>query len=159
MDLTGWTFEQLPLAASLLSSELVLAAVLMSLTATLVALGAPGVLVPLSFSSGALLGGWIGMLAVIAGAVLGSQLLFVAMRRWLAERVRRRWGARTARFDRLLAERGFVCLLGLRLVGAPHALVTASCALSPIRGRSFMLATLLGLLPAIALAALAGSAT
>ena len=57
-----------------------------------------------------------------------------------------------------LAKRGFYYLLGLRLAGAPHVLVTASSALSAIRTRSFITATLLGFLPAIALAAMAGSA-
>jgi uncharacterized membrane protein YdjX (TVP38/TMEM64 family) len=124
----------------------------------LVALGVPGVLMPISFSSGALLGGWFGMLVVIAGAVLGSQALFVVIRRWLAARVRRRWGEQVARFDRKMEQRGFYYLLGLRLVGAPHLLLTTSSALSAIPARSFLLATLFGLLPAITLAAMAGSA-
>jgi uncharacterized membrane protein YdjX (TVP38/TMEM64 family) len=158
VDIVGWLFEQVPFAASLAGSELWLALALLTLTTTLVATGVPGVLVPISFSSGALLGGWFGMLVVIAGAVLGSQLLFVATRRWLGGRVRRRWGERLERFDRDLEKRGFYYLFGLRLFGAPHVLVTASCALSAIRARSFVLATLLGFLPAITLAAMAGSA-
>jgi uncharacterized membrane protein YdjX (TVP38/TMEM64 family) len=132
--------------------------VFLALTATLVAFGVPGVLVPLSFSSGALLGGWAGMLIVIAGAVLGSHALFEVTRRWLAARMRRRWGNRLATLDRNIEQRGFYYLLGLRLAGVPHVLVTASSALTAIRGRSFALATMLGFLPAIALAAMAGSA-
>ena len=62
------------------------------------------------------------------------------------------------RFDEAIAKRGFVYLLGLRLIGAPHLLVTASSALSAIRTRSFAFATLLGFLPAVALAASAGAA-
>ena len=158
MDIVGWLLEQAPFVAWLVANEVLLALGFLALTATLVAFGVPGVLVPLSFSSGALLGGWFGMLVVIAGAVLGSQMLFVVTRRWLGERVRRRWGARLARFDHTIGQRGFVYLLGLRLVGAPHVLVTASSALSAIRARSFVLATLLGFLPAIGLAAMAGSA-
>ena len=158
MDIVGWIFEQVPFLGWLLASEVWLGFALLTLTATLVAFGVPGVLVPISFSSGALLGGWLGMLVVVAGAVLGSHALFVATRRWLAARVRRRWGPRLERFDRDLAKRGFYYLLGLRLAGAPHVLVTASSALSAIRTRSFITATLLGFLPAIALAAMAGSA-
>lgn len=157
MDIVGWLFEQVPLLALVASSEPLLALGLLVLTATLVALGVPGVLLPISFSSGALLGGWIGMLVVIAGAVLGSHALFVAARYGLAGRLRRRWGRPLARFDRSLETRGFYYLLGLRLVGAPHMLVTTSCALSAIRARSFLLATLIGFLPAIAAAALAGA--
>ena len=158
MDIIGWLLEQGPLVAWFVDNEAVLAFALMALTATLVAFGVPGVLLPLSFSSGALLGGWFGMLVVIAGAMLGSQVLFVATRRWLADRLRRRWGAQLSRYDRTMEQRGFIYLLGLRLVGAPHLLVTASSALSAIRARSFVLATLLGFLPAIGLAAMAGSA-
>jgi len=158
VDVVGWLFEQVPFLAALAGSEVLLGLLFLALTATLVAMGVPGVLVPISFSSGALLGGWTGSAVVIAGAVIGSHALFVATRRWLAARVRRRWGPRLARFDGEMAGRGFFYLLGLRLVGAPHMLVTASSALSAIRQRHFALATTLGFLPAIALAAMAGSA-
>ena len=158
MDIVGGFIEQVPLVAAIVGNEPLLALTLLTMTATLVALGVPGVLMPISFSSGALLGGWFGMLVVIAGAVLGSQALFVVTRRWLAARVRRRWGERIARFDRKMEQRGFYYLLGLRLVGAPHLLLTTSSALSAVPARSFLLATLFGLLPAITLAAMAGSA-
>jgi uncharacterized membrane protein YdjX (TVP38/TMEM64 family) len=158
VDPVSWLIDEIPFLATLLGSEVLLGFALLTLTATLVAFGVPGVLVPISFSSGALLGGWLGMLVVVAGAVLGSHALFVATRRWLAARVRRRWGERLERFDRDMTRRGFYYLLGLRLAGAPHVLVTASSALSAIRARSFITATLLGFLPAIALAAMAGSA-
>ena len=158
MDILGGYIGQVPFVASIVGNEPLLALAFLIVTATLVALGVPGVLVPISFSSGALLGGWFGMLVVIAGALLGSQALFVVTRRWLGHRFRRRWGEQLARFDRKMEQRGFYYLLGLRLVGAPHLLVTTSSALSAIRARSFLLATLFGILPAIALAAMAGSA-
>lgn len=158
MDLINSLLEQLPALASLIGSDVLLALAFLALTATLVGFGVPGVIMPISFSSGALLGGWLGVAVVIVGAVIGSHALFVATRHWLAERLRRRWGERLARFDRNMEQRGFYYLLGLRLVGAPHVLVTASSALSAIRARSFVLATLLGFLPAITLAAMAGSA-
>jgi uncharacterized membrane protein YdjX (TVP38/TMEM64 family) len=158
VDIVGWLLEQVPSLAVLAGSDWLLGLAFLTVTAILVAFGIPGVLVPLSFSSGALLGGWAGMLVVIAGAVIGSHVLFVATRRWLSARVRRRWGGRFERFDGEMAKRGFYYLLGLRLAGTPHVLVTASSALSAIRARSFVLATLLGFLPAIALASMAGSA-
>jgi len=158
VDFVNWIFEQLPFLASLVGNELLLGLAFLTLTAAVMASGTPGALLPISFSSGALLGGWLGMAVVVAGAMLGSHALFVVVRRWLGERLRRRWGKRLARFDRNIEKRGFYYLLGLRLAGAPHLLVTASCAVSAIRARSFVLATLLGLLPAITLAAMAGSA-
>ena len=97
--------------------------------------------------------------ALVADASLNlSGRFLLATRRWLGARVRRRWGARLERFDHAVGKRGFYYLLGLRLAGVPHMLVTASSALSAIRARSFALATLIGFLPAIALSAMAGSA-
>jgi len=157
VDIVGWLFEQVPVLATLLGSEWLLGLALLALTAMLVAVGIPGVLVPISFSSGALLGGWLGTLCVVAGAVLGSQLFFAVTRRWLAARARRRWGERLGTFDQAISKRGFYYLLGLRLTGVPHPLVSGASALSVIRARSYALATLLGFLPAIALAAMAGS--
>lgn len=156
-DLTP-IFGQIGLLGPLLQSEVLLGLAFLVLTATLVGSGVPGVLVPISFSSGALLGGWLGILVVVAGAVLGSHGLFLLARRSLSERIRKRWGPRLERFDAAIAQRGFFYLLGLRLLGVPHMLVTAACALSPLRARSFVLATLLGFLPAVTVAALAGSA-
>jgi uncharacterized membrane protein YdjX (TVP38/TMEM64 family) len=151
-------FELFPFAAPLIDSEWLIGLLFFALTAMVVGFGVPGVLLPISFSSGAMLGGWEGMAAVAAGALLGSHAFFLATRRWLAARVRRRWGDRLKGFDREIARRGFVYLLGLRLTGVPHVLVTTASALSPIRARSFALATLIGFVPAIGLAAMAGSA-
>lgn len=150
--------EQLPFFSAIMGSELLLGLAFVALTATLMGLGVPGVLLPLSFSSGVLLGGWTGMLVVVAGAVLGTQAFFVVTRRWLAARVRARWGKHLERFDGDLERRGFFYLLGLRLLGAPHPLVSAASALSPLKAGSFALATLIGMGPAVALAAAAGSA-
>lgn len=149
------TFSFLTILAG---NDLLLAAALVAVTALLVAFSVPGVLVPLSFSSGALLGGWAGTGAVILGAVLGSQVVFLIGRSWLAPRLRARFGPRLASFERRVAERGFACVLGLRLTGVPHVVVTAAGALSPIGARSFALATMVGLAPAVTLAATAGAA-
>ncbi|MBO9519056.1 MAG: VTT domain-containing protein [Porphyrobacter sp.] len=158
MDVITPIIGQLGMLGPLLQSEVLLGLLFLVLTATLVGSGVPGVLVPISFSSGALLGGWLGMLVVVLGAVLGSHGLFLLARRSLSDRLRRRWGPRLERFDRDISQRGFFYLLGLRLLGMPHMLVTAACALSPLKARSFALATLLGFLPAVTLAAMAGSA-
>jgi uncharacterized membrane protein YdjX (TVP38/TMEM64 family) len=150
--------EDLSFVAELVRNEWLLGLALVAITTALVALSVPGVLVPLSFSSGALLGGWTGAAVVIVGAALGSQAFFVVGRRWLAPRLRAKLGPRLTRFDRRLAESGFACVVGLRLAGVPHFIVTAAGALSPMKARSFALATMLGLAPAIALAATAGAA-
>ncbi|MBN9506950.1 MAG: VTT domain-containing protein [Altererythrobacter sp.] len=158
MDASSWLVDLFPFMPSLLDSEWLLGLLIFSLTAAVMSFGVPGVLVPISFSSGALLGGWEGMAVVGIGALLGSQAFFMVTRRWLGAHLRHRWGDRLKRLDGEIARRGFFYLLGLRLLGMPHLALTAASALSPMRARSFALATLLGLLPAIGLAAMAGSA-
>src|SRR5688500_4312310 len=68
VDIIGWIFEQVPFLAPLMESEVLLGLTFVALTAALLGMGVPGVLVPMSLSSGALLGGWEGMLVVMAGA-------------------------------------------------------------------------------------------
>jgi len=150
--------EDLSFVMGLAGNELILGLVFLAITTTLIALSVPGVILPLSFSSGALLAGFEGAGVVIAGAVLGSQAFFFAGRRWLGPRIRAKHGQRLAGFDHPLAQRGFFYLCTLRIAGAPHFLVTAAGALSPIGARTFALATAIGFAPAIALAATAGAA-
>lgn len=141
-----------------LDSELALALAYLGVTAAVMAFGVPWVLLPISFSSGMVLGGRLGVAVMLVGTVLGSQVLFVVTRWWLGGPIRRRFGHRLERFDGELRKRGFFYLVGLRIVGAPHLFLSAACALSPLRARTFALATLIGLTPAIALAVTAGSA-
>src|SRR5690606_1315761 len=81
--LTGFFFDQLPFLASIVGWQVLLGAGSLALSAGLIACGVPGVLLPISFASGALLGGWTGMAVVVAGAMLGSQALFLVTRVWL----------------------------------------------------------------------------
>ena len=136
---------------ALFASEVLLAFVLAGLTATLVACCVPGMIVPLSVSSGALLGGWEGAGVVTGGALAGSMALFLASRHLLQDRIRARWGNRLEKLERHVGKRGFFYVVGLRIVGVPHFLVTAGSALAGVRSRSFLAATLLGILPIIAL--------
>ncbi len=165
--LTGSTREPttgkrvLELVANLgatMPSELTLALALFALTSALVGAGVPGVIIPLSFSSGALLGGWLGMAVIVAGCVVGSQGMFLIVRHLLGERIRHRLGERLANFEGHFESRGLLYVIGLRVAGAPHLLVTAGSALVRLRPAHFAAATLLGFLPVIALTAMAGSA-
>lgn len=117
----------------------------------------PGVVTPVSFLGGALLG-FPAILFLALGAVLGSHLLFLASRYWLGDYMRRRFGERIEKHHHHIAARGPIYIAGLRLGGMPHVVLTASCAAAPISGTTFAAATLLGMLPAITLGALAGHA-
>lgn len=143
---------------SMFDSELVVAGIVFVATATLIAFCVPGVLIPIALSSGALLGAWGAVAAVALGALAGSQMFFLAARYLAGDRLRGKLGKRLQAFERRFAAHGVWYVVGLRLIGAPHLLVAGGSALMPIRSSSFAAATLVGFLPAIALAAAAGSA-
>ena len=126
-------------------------------TATLIAFSVPGVLLPMALTSGALLGPWQAAAVVALGAVAGSQLFFIAARQLSGDTLRARLGGRFESFQTRFANGGLWYVVGLRLVGAPNFLVTAASALTPMSGSTFAFATLLGMLPAIGIAAGTGS--
>lgn len=134
-----------------------LPALLASLTAGFVSFSVPGTIAPMSFISGWLLG-FGGILVVALGAVVGSHILFLASRRWLKAFMEERLGSRLQRVQEHLGRKGALYVVGARLTGVPHIVVTAGCAATPITARSFLTASLLGMLPAITLATMAGSA-
>lgn len=117
----------------------------------------PGTITPVSFLSGALLG-FSGILVAALGALIGSQILFLLTRRYFGGYMQKRFGARIDSYKDHVTKRGPLYLVGARIGGVPHVLLTASCAATPITARTFGAAMLLGMLPAITLAALAGSA-
>ena len=136
---------------------LLVAGVLFLATATLIAFCVPGVLLPMALTSGALLGPWQAVTVVALGAVAGSHLFFLAARHFAGDSIRARLGARFEAFQTRFASGGLWYVVGLRLVGAPNFLVTAASAMTPMRGSTFAFATLLGMLPAIGIAAGTGS--
>lgn len=136
---------------------LALPALIATVTASLVAMSIPGAVNTMSFLSGLVLG-LTGVFVVILGCAIGSHLLFLASRRWLGERMQRRFGTRLDGVQEHLARRGPIYVVGARLGGVPHLIVTAGCAATPISSRAFLAASMLGMLPAIVLSALAGSA-
>ncbi|MGI8931922.1 MAG: VTT domain-containing protein [Sphingomicrobium sp.] len=139
-------------------SEVLIAGVIFAGTAIIIALWVPGVLLPIAASSGALLDTWSATAAVTFGALAGSLIIFTTTRHFAQGRVPPRIARFLHRFEAGFKARGAWLVLGLRLIGAPHFLVSAGSAVMPVKTSAFALATLLGLLPAILLAAMAGSA-
>lgn len=134
-----------------------LPAIIATLTASLVAMSVPGAVNTMSFVSGLVLG-IAGIVVVMIGVAVGSHLLFLASRRWLGERMQRRFGEKLKSISEHLGRRGPIYVVGARLGGVPHVVVTAGCAATPISARAFLGASLLGMLPAISISAIAGSA-
>ncbi len=130
----------------------------LTLTASVYASGIPGTLLPISFSSGALLGGALGMIAVGVGALIGSVVLYKLFERGSRGAIEAKFGKHLERLEGLAKRGGILPIIGLRLAGLPHLAVTAICALASVGTRRYALATAIGVLPAIALSSIAGAA-
>lgn len=122
-------------------------------TTMLTACSIPGVLIPMSLTGGLLLGPAVAIATVAAGALTGSMMLFAVTRRFGAQRLRDRFGDRLAPLESRLTRFGPFAVVALRIAGAPGPLVTAGASLTRMRSPTFAVATLLGLLPSVILAA------
>ncbi len=156
---TFWS-DWLPLEAllALPLGEGWLALGLLALTASIYATGVPGTLLPLSFSSGALLGWAPGIATVGCGVMIGSLVLYRLLERGSQTALRKRFAAQLDRLDSVARRGGLASLVGLRLAGVPHLAVTALCALAAVGTRRYAISTMIGIFPAIALSATAGAA-
>ncbi len=157
-EIASMIADQLAVVAAMLDSELLVAAMLLVVTTGVIGMCLPGLLMPISFSAGLLMESWLAVPVVAAGAVLGSQGLFLAARRGMGKRLQQRLAGRLATYAPHLDRYGVAYVAGLRVIGTPHALVTLASAASPLRHGRFALASLLGFLPAIAISAGVGTA-
>lgn len=139
-------------------AEVWLAAAILGLTASIYATGIPGALLPISFSSGALLGEVLGIASVAAGALIGSLVLYSLLKRGSQAALRQKYSAQLTQLSNVATRSGVLPIVGLRLLGVPHLAVTAVCALASIGLGRYALATIIGTFPAIAFSAIAGSA-
>lgn len=112
-----------------------------------VAFSLPGALV-LSLATGFVFGRWVGTALVVAAATTGATILFLAARYIFADAARRRLGAIGERINAGFTENAFSYLLFLRLVPAfPFFLVNLAPAFTSVPLRTFVLATLVGIVP------------
>jgi uncharacterized membrane protein YdjX (TVP38/TMEM64 family) len=111
------------------------------------ALSLPGGLV-LSLAMGFVFGRWIGTVLVVAAATLGATIVFLAARYLFADAARRRLGALGEKINAGFNENAFAYLLFLRLVPAfPFFLVNIAPAFTSVSVRTYVLATLIGIVP------------
>jgi len=112
-----------------------------------VAFSLPGGLI-LSLTTGFVFGRWVGTALVIVAATTGATLVFLAARYVFADAARRRLGALGERINAGFTENAFNYMLFLRLVPAfPFFLVNLAPAFTSIPLRTFVLATLIGIIP------------
>jgi uncharacterized membrane protein YdjX (TVP38/TMEM64 family) len=113
-----------------------------------VALSLPGGLV-MTVSGGLLFGWQLGAPAAVVGATIGATILFLIARSSLGESLAARAGPWIAKLRDGFQENAFSYLLFLRLVPAfPFVAVNLAPALLGVKLRTFVSATLLGILPA-----------
>lgn len=157
--LTDWLpLETIESLLAMPFGEVWLALGFLALTASVYASGIPGTLVPISFSSGFVLGGALGMLAVGTGAMIGAVALYIMLERGSRAALQDRFRKHLDRLESIADKGGLLPLIALRIAGVPHLAVTALCALAAIGPRRYAAATAIGIVPAIALAATAGAA-
>lgn len=102
----------------------------------------------LSLVAGALFGRWLGTGLVLVAATLGATLAFLSSRYVLRDVVQRRFAGRLRPLDEGIARDGAFYLLTLRLVPVfPFFLVNLGMGLTPLRVRTFVWVSLLGMLP------------
>lgn len=111
------------------------------------ALSVPGAII-LSLTAGFLFGRWVGAAAIIVSATLGATLVFLAARYLFAAAAQRRAGGAAKKLIAGFSENAFNYLLFLRLVPLfPFWLVNLVPAFTPIKTRTYIIATALGILP------------
>lgn len=112
------------------------------------ALSFPGATV-LSLAVGFLFGRWVGTLIILIAATLGATLLFIAARYLFADAMRKRVGdGLAAKLINGFSDDAFHYLLFLRLVPLfPFWLVNLAPSFTPIKLRTYVAATAIGILP------------
>lgn len=102
----------------------------------------------LALIAGFLFGRWPGLALVVAAGTVSAALVFAVARRIVGDRVERS-GLGIARLADAMRAHGFLCVLAMRIVPAfPFFVVTLVAAVTGVRRRAFLLATVLGKVPA-----------
>lgn len=102
----------------------------------------------LSLTTGFIFGRWVGTVLVVAAATIGATIVFLAARYIFADAARRRLGALGEKINAGFTKDAFSYMLFLRLVPLfPFFLVNLAPAFTSIPLRTFVLATLIGIVP------------
>lgn len=107
----------------------------------------PGGLV-LSLTMGFIFGRWVGTVLIVIAATVGATLVFLAARYLFADAARKRMGTLGDKISAGFTENAFNYLLFLRLVPVfPFFLVNLAPAFTNIGVRTYVLGTLIGIIP------------
>ncbi len=124
---------------------------------TITALSLPSAAI-LTLLAGALFDRWLGTAVVSLASTLGATLAFLSSRYLCREWVQRRFGDRLRTLNEGVARDGAFYLFALRLMPVvPFFLINLGMGLTPMRVRTFVWVSLLGMLPGTFLYVNAGS--
>jgi uncharacterized membrane protein YdjX (TVP38/TMEM64 family) len=101
----------------------------------------------LALASGFLFGRWTSLVMIVLAGTAGATLALLEARYLFADAARARLGPRAQQIDQGIQRNAFSYMLFLRVVPFPYVLVNLAAALSSIRLRVFVPATLIGLIP------------
>jgi uncharacterized membrane protein YdjX (TVP38/TMEM64 family) len=111
------------------------------------ALSLPGAAI-LSLAAGAVFGALAGTIYAVVAATVGAALAFLVARYLLRDVILARFGAKLERINAELEQRGLSYLLFLRLVPLfPFFLINLAAGLTRLPLRTFLLGTLIGIIP------------
>jgi uncharacterized membrane protein YdjX (TVP38/TMEM64 family) len=111
------------------------------------ALSLPGAAI-LSLAAGAIFGPLLGTLSAVIAATIGATFAFLVTRYLLRDAVLNRFGPKLEGLNRELEARGFNYLLFLRMVPLfPFFLINLAAGLTRLPLRTFVLGTLIGIIP------------
>ena len=151
----GWhkllTFENLAMKRAdlraFVSSHSVLSVLLfMAVYTAATSLSLPGGLV-LTLTGGLLFGVWVAAPAIVVAATLGATIIFLIARSSVGAALAERAGPWLDRFRSGFEKEGFSYMLFLRLVPFPFWLVNIAPALLGVPLRTFVIGTLIGIIP------------
>jgi uncharacterized membrane protein YdjX (TVP38/TMEM64 family) len=132
-------------AANRLTAALIFVAVYAGLVSLVVFPGA----VVLTLAGGLLFGPWLGGSLTVLGATIGATVVFLATRTAFADLLKRKAGARLAALQAGFDRNAFSYLLALRLTPlAPYYVVNIAGGVFGMKLTSYVVATLLGIMPA-----------
>jgi uncharacterized membrane protein YdjX (TVP38/TMEM64 family) len=135
------------LAAFYAAHRVAMVAAFMALYVVQTALSLPGAAI-LSLAAGAIFGALMGTVYANIAATIGATLAFLVTRYLLHDMVMRKFGDRLEKLNKELETRGLNYLLFLRLVPIfPFFLINLAAGLTRLPLRTFVIGTMLGIIP------------
>lgn len=112
---------------------------------------------PMGVMGGFLFGFWPGVLYSMISVIIGASISFLVVRYALSHMMKHRYGARLAGFNERMKKYGYTYLITLQLLTVvPYFIINTLAALAGVSFFMFLLTTVVGSFPIVAIYAFAG---